>query len=529
MRKKEGSKWKFLSIKGFIDENKFSWWVMGIFLLITYGIKVFNVSISHDTEAIISAPDFLYGSWYELGRFGLIFLKKILGTYIFNPFAASLLMFVTMVLNGIIWEYLFCWLGRTENAKSRAAYIWIFPAVFFTSMIMAEQSGFLLQAYEVNVALLMLALALLNLYKLFLDGGGWYQCIPAIVCCIVAFSTYQSFVPLFTAGAAMCFMIVYDRMASREKGSITFIFCWKLIGMLIAVFLISFILYQGLNMMILTGMGKKTTSYLTDQILWGTVPVKECIHNILKHVYDVFRGTSIFYPLTYLVVYIAAVLYLIIRIGEKKACYLMYFLAGGFVLLSPFLMTILMGSTPAARTEILLPFVAGFFFQYLTEYLADKRGGVGHACSTAAIVAIVCFTMHQSLFAAKLYYTQYVQYEEDVRLAVKITDRIDQLNLGEYPQEPVVFVGRRIPQKNAAVFEDQDLELIGRSFFEVCFSSEHGTWVLNHFLDTLGYSYVMPDKEQIAVADKEAADMPVWPDVGSVAVKDGVIIVKLGQ
>lgn len=51
---------------------------------------------------------------------------------------------------------------------------------------------------------------------------------------------------------------------------------------------------------------------------------------------------------------------------------------------------------------------------------------------------------------------------------------------------------------------------------------------MNHFLDTLGYSYEMPEAEDIAVAEEAAQNMPSWPDSGSVAMKNGVIIVKLG-
>ena len=149
-------------------------------------------------------------------------------------------------------------------------------------------------------------------------------------------------------------------------------------------------------------------------------------------------------------------------------------------------------------------------------------------CAAAAAVLLI-FSMSQSLNSARLYYTQYVTYEEDVRLAVKITDRIDQLGLGETPKEPVVFVGGRTPQRNGVCLSDTDLELIGRSFFQISYSAKHGSWVMNHFLDTLGYSYVFPTDEQVAAAEEKAQDMPVWPDEGSVALAGDVIIVKLSE
>lgn len=138
--------------------------------------------------------------------------------------------------------------------------------------------------------------------------------------------------------------------------------------------------------------------------------------------------------------------------------------------------------------------------------------------------------MHQSMMTSRLYYTQYTQYEEDVRVAAKISDRIEQLNLGETPTQPVMYVGRRASHKNNSCIQDEQLELIGRSYFAVSFSTNHGTWVMHNFMETLGYDYEMSlDEKKIATAEKYAADMPVWPAQGSVALKDGIIIVNLGQ
>lgn len=64
------------TIKEFFLENILSWIFVAFFLMLVYGIKVFNISISHDTEAIIAVPEALYDSWIILGRFGLVLVKK---------------------------------------------------------------------------------------------------------------------------------------------------------------------------------------------------------------------------------------------------------------------------------------------------------------------------------------------------------------------------------------------------------------------------------------------------------------------
>lgn len=513
------------SVKKFIHDYKVNWWIIGIFLCAAYGIKVSHISISHDTEAVISVSEALYESWYTMGRFGLIFLKKILGTYVFNPYTASFFMIVMMMFNSMLWTYLFCWLGNAQ--RKMVSVSWIFPAFFFTSMIMAEQNGFLLQAYEVNAAILMVGFALICLFKSFLETRKLRWCIPAVFCCVIAFSVYQTLVPLFTAGAALCFVVLYDRMVQEQKTQISVKFCFILIGKLIAVFLFSFLVYQIVNKIILSLLGMETTSYITEQIMWGQLPAKECIRNILGHVYHAVFGTGLFYNGVNLVIYIWAAGYIISRIRKKEPCYILYVLAFLYCMASPFFMTILMGNEPTVRTQLLLPFVMGFFLQYLTGKISRSESKTMWYVKGIAIVAVGAVTMNQSLLTARLYYTQYMQYEEDVQLAGKITDRIEQLGLGEVPEEPVIFVGSRTPQKNPSCIESDQLELIGKSFFEVSFGTNHGTWVMHNFLVTQGHPYVLPTSEQVQLADSVAEDMPSWPDKGCVIEKDGVIVVKL--
>lgn len=512
-------------INQFIKEYQFVWWIVGSFLLLAYGIKVFNVSISHDTEAVMVVSEQLYNSWYSMGRFGLIFLKKVLGTYWFNPYVASFMMFVTMIANSILWSYLLYWVGGEKKKDMNLA--WVFPTFFFTSTIMAEQSGFLLQAYEVNIALLMVGIAILCLFQAFF-GKSRYKLLLIVVamfCSVIAFSVYQSLVPLFTAGVAICFIVLYDKVTMEENERINFSFYFITIGKLIVVFLTSFILYQVVNKLVLNLLGMETTSYIKDQIMWGVLPATECVKNILFHIRDSFLGKGIFYTSINGLVVIILLGYSILRLRKKERCYILYCLAVIYCLVSPFMMSIVMGNAPTARTQLLLPFIVGFFLQYLIIKIRGKKH-LRYVYSVA-VISIFVIVMNQSILSSRLYYTQYVQYEEDVRVAEKISDQIEKLNLGEIPKEPVVFVGARSAKKNPSCIAGDQLELIGKSFFEVSFGTEHGTWVMRNFMSTLGYSYALPDGTQITQAELAASDMPAWPSMGSVVVKDGIIIVKL--
>ena len=520
-------KWNWLPFGEYYRKNRLTFALTGVFLLIVYGIKIFNVSISHDTEAAIAAPFNLYKSWYTMGRFGLVVLKRLLGTYEFNPYAASFLMVVAMFLNVILWGYLFAWLGGKKWQDGFSS--WIFPVVFFTSMIMAEQSGFLLQSYEINVALLLLGAALLCGFRAILTRRKFYSpyYLAPVACCIFAFSVYQSFVPLFAAAAAICFLLVYtNREVEAQEVSVGF--CLGTILRLIVIFAASLFLYYGINHFVLAGLHLETTSYITDQIQWGKISLEEGLNNIYLHIYKAMTGKGIFYTSLHLIAYVGMLLCMLRQLFVKKTCRILYLAAAAFVLISPFLMTILMGAEPTVRTQILLPFVAGFALQYLVVTIREERFRLCRYLYVAALCLTGVLCLQQSMDAARLYYTQYIQYQEDVRVAQKISDRIEALGLGEIPEEPVVFVGARTPLKNAVCYSDDELELIGKSFFAISYGTGHGTWVMRNFMTSLGYPYVFGDDQDFAKADQLAAAMPSWPAKGSVAEKDGIIIVKLG-
>jgi hypothetical protein len=68
---------------------------------------------------------------------------------------------------------------------------------------------------------------------------------------------------------------------------------------------------------------------------------------------------------------------------------------------------------------------------------------------------------------------------------------------------------------------------MGKSFYEISFWDLHGTLVMTHFMQTLGYPYHAATQEQVTEARKISGDMGEWPDKSSVQVKNNLIIIKL--
>lgn len=494
----------------FCMDNIRSFVIVLVILIVAYGMKIFHLSISHDTEAIINVPDSLYNSWFTMGRFGLIFLKKILNVYVFNPYLASIFMFITMVLNSAVWEYLFYTFTNNKTRFSKRS--WVFPVLFFTAPVMAEQVSFLLQAFEVQLAIFFVGLSLLWIWRGVMSGTVWYY-IPSIILLALSFSCYQTTVPLFIAATLALFLLNFEKMEQY----------WKTIFKLILCFFLAFLLYEIINKIIMAVLNISTTSYISDQILWGSESAKECIKNILHHIIDALRAKGIYYS----VAFPLSVLLLFYLIYRKRGCkaYYLYILASIALLISPFFMTIIIGQIPKFRTQVVLPFVFGFIIQYFIGVMDFKFKKLQVLRWIYCIIFIL--GMQQSMEVSRMFYSEYVQYEEDVRLALKISDRIDQLDLGESPAEPLIIIGSRAPRLNRSSY--RLYENPGHSFFEWSFSTQYGTFIMNNFMSTIGYTYLSPTQEQIEYAETYSKSMDLWPNKSSVQNINGMIIVKLSD
>ncbi len=514
-----------LRFKNFCKDNIWNIIIVEVFILLGYGMKLFHVTISHDTESIMSVSSNLYEAWYSMGRFGNILLKKMMGTYWFNPYVASFLMIVTISIASILWMYLFQYLSGSK--KKNCFKFWVFPVLFFVSPIMADQFSFLLQAFEVAVAISLISVALILVFGAIINNEIW-KYIPAIMILILCFGIYQAMLPLYMAGAAACFLILYDNISGQKSETKTS-FYWLIIMKLVISFLISYVMYQVVSKVILGLFDMNTTPYIENQVLWGREPISVCLFNIKIHILDVLKGNGVIYNKLYVIICIISISWLILKLKRRTRGYYLYALAMVFLLLTPSFMTIILGQAATYRTELNLPFVAAFGVMYLYSKVENREFKYKKVVCFMLCIGIMATALHQGEVVARLYYTEYVKYQQDIAVATKISDRIEQLNLGEIPKEPVVFIGNRTQQFTMTTFKNEDLQLLGRSFFSVSFSAEHGTYVIRNFLKTLGYNYVQPTSAQILRAQKKAEDMGSWPNSDSVQMIDGIIIVKLSD
>jgi hypothetical protein len=512
-------------------------------LFFTYGVKLFLYSIGIDTESFITdKPAFLKFN-ISIGRYGLAFLQKILYIREFNPVSAFGVGFCLIWLFALSWCYILAVFSKNTGRNNSLV---PFALLFMTSGVWAEQFYFVFQAAETAVMILLCPFVIYLLYKGFLEGDR-HEIICAFVLLVLMFSVYQAIIPLFICGVFVCFLLLQEN-SSYEPRVYQWL-CLKLFVTLIA----AVAAWMLLGKLALLVFHVEKSDYVDGMNKWGTVPLYKSILNILLYGYQITIGhipavQSIAEPVIArfaksgmeaakaisngsrmtgnALLLPGAVLFVvqILRLARRKIPaerQLLYALAGIGVPFCIILLPVIGGSKPPIRSLYALPFASAFMIFFL---ITNTRKTLARVIAILALVTSV----YQAQIVAQLWYSDYVRYQDDVRLAYELDALITPLqdNTGSLP---VAIVGAH---KTASVFTTNFLqgEVPGHSFFEWGGekSSEAGTRGIP-FMKSLGIYYDQVSETQMDAARAAALTMPSYPAEGCVRRLPDMIVVKLSK
>lgn len=517
------------SLQGFLQfvmHNSKQIIISMLFLLLAFGQKLFCNTFSIDTQGIIQNNDALYKSWFELERFGLVLFKKLTGTYLYNNALASFTMVVFFGISAMVWAYLLC--SASHTMKLQPAFF-IIPYV--ASPIFAEMLGFLLLGPEISIAAILTAISLMMWANAAASSSAKQRIllvIASIVCATLSFTMYLAMVTFFITGTAILYVLKYSdsKYQNHDKNESRAF----LIGSVV-IFVVSYALYKLLNALAMKVKGVTTNAYISDQSRWGKDSPSVILHNMGSHILALYSGEGIFYSVIFsicaLCVFVAAIYHVITKKISLFSCLVVL-----LIVLSPTIMSFVLGGIPSVRTEMTYPLAFSFITMVLFSGIVftiqrNAQSIRAEAVTIVAWILIIAIGWNQALITSRIFYTENIVFTQDVLTAQEIKSRIDELGLGEHPNEPLVFVGNHVAKCNPDCYSADQLGLTGRSMLEIGFSTEHGTGVKKQFMvDVLGVYYNSATSEQIEQSEELAESMPHWPDPGSVAEKDGIIIVN---
>ena len=507
---------EFLSLVKFIKANKFLIYTAIFISIFAYGFSLTHYTLSVDEEIALTLGDKY--NWSNQGRFGLDILKTLFNYWNTNSITSTFLAISLFAITGNLWAYAF--FSITPQKTNRYIPGIIIILLFITFPAYSENIGFSMMSFELGIGWVFVTIAAIIISKwAFYAMKSKTFLILGIIFTTFATSIYQAFLSVFIIG---CFiqLIIYILYLEYHKTKMRFKSFFSIVIKIFLVSMSSLILYKLIDKLI--QLYNPSSGYIENFIMWGKKPASLIIKDLYLYFSDLFSGkliygSQILFPTVVICFFL--IVYFTIKLLTKKhsgnAGILILSLIGYG--LTPFLIYILTGTSVPVRGNLVWPLFTSSIFLFL--YLILNKVNI----RKVLIFLVVVASFFQANAISQLFYSDYLRYEEDVKLANQIGFSIINLDLGEIPQFPVVYVGKHEQQQRKGIIKQ---EVIGYSFFEW----DNGNQLrIGDFMQSLGYMYLPPTEEQRDRANQIAATMPTWPRTGSVALKDNIIIVNLSK
>ncbi|MDE7323302.1 MAG: glucosyltransferase domain-containing protein [Lachnospiraceae bacterium] len=511
-------KQSWVDFAGFVKSRPMLAGGMAAILALVYAGQAFSNYFYIDKEQLVNNPGSFY-NWNEIGRFGLIFVKKIFNLSWYNPYLSGILLLVTLWLSAMAAGYLFysvdSWFG--------SAPLGIFILLFLIYPTYVDQFLFQYQAFEVMLAVFFLLVSNWYLVRAVREQNrvAFAASIPLVV---VAYGIYQNMVSIqMCLYLGIFLLMLYDRNA--EKNIVR-----TLIVQDILHFVITLAGYAAIAMFFWKAEG----NYLGEQIGWSR-GIFETLRSIFYYFGLLVVSDGVYYTRAYVVCCLIGIISLILlvkRLGRKAFWYALG-LAG--VAVSPLFMSILMGGLIVPRIQMTLPLANAILWLFgfrvvCTEGKEHWKGGIR---ALAVLVGGILILMNAAP-TMRMFYTRDVIGKAD-----EMTTTVIVKDLGAFPAsgagKPIIFWGHREALTNPVCSEpDRTHACVFISAYEVQYFFEpkyfFSTYRIIGYWKTLGYDWFCgPTAEMMPLAYEHGADMPAYPCTGYIKEFDDYIIIKLGE
>ena len=508
-----------MRFKEYVIKNKWIWLLVLLFTVLCRGEMMLSESIGIDTADIIADKEGMYYSWLGIGRQGLVFLKWLTGSLVFNTYFVGVGTIVMLTLACILWGYLFVYVSGKE---SRIATLF-FSGILVSHTILTEQLYFKLQAFEICVALCLTSLAVLcgHIFALKKRPVAFVLALPLM---LIIFSVYQVMNALFLFGAVSCFFLYYFFGISESEEEKNGKELWLYILRFAIVFLVGFVLNQAI-----TALFFSNAEYVNNQISWGKMPLADCILSIFTHVKNVALGENVFYIKTFSLFAVILIIQVVLALKNSKLtskylgalCLILLFM-------SPFYMTLITGGLNVARSQLVLPFTLAFM-GYVT-CLFKVKGEKLQRVIKIAVWCVGCLTLiYQVPYTMRLNHTGELRYESDVQVADALIEDIMVYQNADCSR-PVVFIGgHEEPLGDNSLHGDCLGESILNWDTEVEPKGYYSTLRIVNFMEYRGTTFRRGNEDETLYSYKVSREMNDWPAEDSIRLVMDLIIVRLSE
>lgn len=509
---------KSSDLKEYLKKSVISIIIIAIILGFTYGERLISTSFSIDTE--IHMYDYVGDAtwWNSLGRWGLVLINKIFFLEPLIIFHSNFFMFIFIILSSIAYNYLISLYIDKKYKETFLKYQFIFPIIFYTNPIFAEQFNFTNQNFAVSLCMFLIPLLLISFKYIDQEKNKTKRIIFEIINIFlmsIIFGTYQSLILLYIASVALIYFI---KCFSENDNN----FKWLITN--IIRFVISAIIYFVIGKIV-----GEDNPYLNSGYQDGFMKV---IKNIYEVIISMLKCDSIFYNVSFLIALVFFVVIFAILKKEKRINVGTILGELGLVL-SPLYIMIITGVDQYKRTQFNYSFVIGLSFIILIILINNYKKLRYIAYSIVILGTMIAYK--QGVITATLFSGDNIRFEYDRNYAERIVQKIEEKDWYDKNSEYILlFVGNNsvssplIPLKG---------EVIGSSFFYFDYQYHYGpTQRATIFINELGYTnFKKASNDDIEELFKDAKkyvkenDIKSFPSDESIINRDNTIIVKLSD
>ncbi len=504
-----------------LNDNIFPVICTYLFVVIFYGSWAFTDIVTFDAEGFYSLTNGIkwYQQWISIGRWGFVFLKNILGVVEINPFFSISVFLIFFPISVLLWNYILEeWSGKSSKLASA-----LFIGIYVTHPVWALQFAY---RNQIEVATLTMVILPVGVYcfakwieskKLLYMLWGYF---------IVTFCTgcYFPFFILFMQAALLYFFFYLEKAISNDMPVLDY---WKdvirafifSIIVLVSWILLSKIIVLAVGMDIYVG-------FYEMKFYWGTRAFLDNVRTIWDVLLSRMIGNKI-YTAIYGIVSLFFVAWNVLLIIHERNYRFTRFLLMLLIEICPVIMHIVSGGEVVDRSSfafvLCVASLAWFDLIHIRDVLAKIKKM--HIYSMISLIIAVLLLLPQMQKSTRLLWT-------DVRIMERDILRMNQIyykaiDLGARDGDAICFWGTYWGPNDEANLKH---EVIGLSYFELTITEEMQEWKLNDAFQAYGFPFIAASKEQKEMVRKKyLADMPCWPEDGSVKVLDNLVIVKLGE
>lgn len=514
------------SFSYFIRQGKIALAFAFLVILVTFFPKLRYENFATDTELMMRYPDDTLNWWLELGRYGLVALKKVLpyGTGI-HIRLMNVLTYLLFFVATVLLLYIFDIVNRSSrNQVQNRRRLTLFEkmlavGLFITSPIVLEQTNFILQSVEVNLGLVLTLLGFILFKKSVAKYTVYRKSIYVLAVCATtfSFSVYPSLVLGFISVT-----VGYIFLQSLKFGYTLRTYATKILYYVTGSVL-SYGLYYGGKLLILHFTKLKASDYLMDTSRIKNFSADNFFGSIVKSFRANFLSDTPFLLWALLALFAVCVVFILCARPTLTGGAIGLITIFGFLFTALFSFGMLGWIGPIRSLYPTYPILLCVFCHIIFYvWNGTSFGSLGFKLPFCALL------LGLMVMQGKNTYTFGMQEQEIFEKEIRLTERFKELlkeeGVTDYSAYKLAVFGEIKPEKELKG------DSLGQSFFLKNPTSPLGATARGaDFLYTQGMDFKKIKLESYAEALAQVSDMKYYPHKSCVKVTDDVVILRLGK